>query len=283
VQSQSAHVADNIVAFVPGKAGSGASTTVLHVAASLAQDWKQRVLVMEADSQSGTLALLVNLEAESEHSIMKALEESQSLHDDMWKGLLSRAHGFDLLPMPTTKTDAEISGWEYQRLLTFARPRYDLVLMDLPELAEVAVEAMANQAKAIYVVTAPDKASLLMARRRIDELRSRGAPDRRVSVVLNRCWERNLETQKLVKSPEIEKILEHPVSAMLPHEDSLLRRPLSDTSLVAPHTELAHAFLCFAAALAGKEPPPPPPPAVPVPEPKLNLKSLFKSKVLQRA
>ncbi|MGH7752791.1 MAG: AAA family ATPase, partial [Gemmatimonadales bacterium] len=69
-------MADNIVAFVPGKSGSGASTVALHAAAELARHWRQRVLLVESDAQSGALATWLAIEADPEHCVIKALEES---------------------------------------------------------------------------------------------------------------------------------------------------------------------------------------------------------------
>ena len=167
VAAQAATVTENIIAFQPGKAGSGASTLAVQSAALLAQEWQKKVLVVEGDFGSGALAAQQGLEVEPERSIVKALEESQFLDDRKWAALIYKAHDFDLLPMPTIKADAEVSQWEYRRVLTYARSRYEVIVVDLPEIPGPATEAIVGQAKSIYLVTTPDKIGRASCRERV--------------------------------------------------------------------------------------------------------------------
>ena len=64
----------NTVAFLPAKAGSGASTTALNVAGSLAPYWRQNVLLIETDLHSGCLS--VALQLEPAHTIVEVLAEN---------------------------------------------------------------------------------------------------------------------------------------------------------------------------------------------------------------
>jgi Mrp family chromosome partitioning ATPase len=56
---------ENLVAFLPGKAGSGASTVVLQTALVIAQDLKRRTLVLEGDLHSGVLSAMLQVEPKS--------------------------------------------------------------------------------------------------------------------------------------------------------------------------------------------------------------------------
>ncbi|MBI3667209.1 MAG: AAA family ATPase [Acidobacteria bacterium] len=300
VAAKAAGVRDNVIAFLPAKAGNGATTTASRLAASLAQDWQQKLLLLEADLESGALAVLLGLEPE--HSIIDALEQSQWLTDALWSTLPSKVHGFELLPMPGARSSAAISRWEYQRVLTFARARYDTVIVDLPELVDDATEAIVHQAKVVYIVCTPEKPSLFLARRRVDELTLRRAPESRLQIVLNRCRDQG------AKREEIEKFLERKVSFILPDEDRYFRpeaeppsvradglpqagrqdsrllparreaTPGAAPGIPAPaRSELAEAYFSFARILAGVEPPPPPPPP---PEPKTGLRFLFRHRAI---
>ena len=55
----------NILAFVPAKAGGGCSTVAFHVAAALAAEHK-KVLLMECDQRSGPLSLMLDLERQKD-------------------------------------------------------------------------------------------------------------------------------------------------------------------------------------------------------------------------
>jgi pilus assembly protein CpaE len=269
IQAQTAGVPDNIVVFVPSKAGSGATTTALHVAAALAQDLHKRPLLLEADLRSGPLAPLLGLRPSN--STLDALESSQWMTDTIWRRLVTQAQGLDVLLMPGAGKRAMLSRWEYQRLLTFVRTRYDAVLVDLPELLDEATEAILGQAKFVYVVVAPERSSLFLARRRINELKAVGAADTRIRIVLNRCW------QAEQNSREAEELLGRPVAVMLPNDELFLRRPISDTGLVSRESDLGRAFSTFARTIFSLESAPPEPPA---PEAKASLRSLFRSRVL---
>src|SRR5713226_5685939 len=246
IQAHASVFADNIIAFLPSKGGSGATTAALHAAISLARDWNKSVLLLEGDSHCGALAALLDLEPA--HSVLDALEGSQWLGDAMWERLVTKTHGIDLLPMPATAAAVTFSRWEYQRLLTFVRSHYDFVIADLPELMDSATEAVISEAKLLYMVATPEKGSLFLARRRVGELVSRGAREDRIRMVLNRC------PAKSAKCEEAEEMLGYPVSVVLPPEDSLLRRAPSEGPVVSWDSELGKAFRAFARVLAGVGP-----------------------------
>jgi DNA-binding NarL/FixJ family response regulator len=67
-----------VVAFLPAKAGNGASTAALHFAGTLAQA-RQKVLLLDADLHSSVLALVLNLDPA--HSILDALDNAAELTD----------------------------------------------------------------------------------------------------------------------------------------------------------------------------------------------------------
>lgn len=268
-QARSSAVADNIIAFLPAKAGSGATTVALNVAAALRRDFCKRTLLLETDAQSGCLAALLDLEPPS--STIEALENSQWMSDAMWSRTVAQAQGLDLLPMPLAKNPSPVSRWEYQRLLTFVRARYDMIIADMPELADEALEAVVTQAKTLYVVANPEKSSLFLARRRIDELLARGAPDGHIQIVLNRFWQREDAHQALA---QIQKELGRRIAVLLPDDESVWRSGNGAAPLIRKEAPLGAAIGSFACMLAGvKLPPPPPPP----PEPKSGLRGLFRT------
>jgi Flp pilus assembly CpaE family ATPase len=89
---------------------------------------------------------------------------------------------------------------------------------------------------------------LSLVRRRIDQLKSRGVEDSHIHVTLNRCWQRGWDFE------EVEKSLERPVSVALPYDETLLRKPPSDVSLIDRHSDLGKTLRSFARVLAGKQP-----------------------------
>src|ERR1700722_5311093 len=78
-----AGIHENLIAVLPGKAGSGASTVVLHTARFIAQELKHRVLVMEGDLHSGVLSAMLHIEPRS--SIREALAEASGMDNLNWQ------------------------------------------------------------------------------------------------------------------------------------------------------------------------------------------------------
>jgi Flp pilus assembly CpaE family ATPase len=173
-----------VFAFQPAKAGSGATTTALFVAHILATLAEKRVLVIECDLHAGPISTLCSLRPD--HSIVDALEELPLLTDESWNALVSHTGGIDVLSSVSRLGVRPVSPWEYQRLLSFVRPRYDFVVADLPELLNDAAEVVARAAEAVFVVTAPSAPSVYLAARRRNDLEARGVGAAKVKFIVNR-------------------------------------------------------------------------------------------------
>jgi pilus assembly protein CpaE len=241
---QESEAADNVVAFLPGKAGSGSTTVALNTAGFLAHDHKQRVLLIETDIHSGPLSVLLKLNPE--YSIIDALENCQWLKDEVWSKLVSQAHGLDLLLAPGPTKVARLGESNCRRLLAFVRPRYDTIIVDLPEVINDATQAIVTQASRVYVVCTSDPPSLALARRRIQELQTKGVWASRLKIVLNRF------TDKDPKVAQIEQVLEREVSVVVPNDYPHVRQAIQNGALVSGSSKLGKAFSSFAQVLVNR-------------------------------
>jgi len=68
---------EKLLAFLPAKAGCGASTVGLNVAARLANDTRQKVLLIDADLRSGLLSEMLKVNAT--YSVVNALQDARVL------------------------------------------------------------------------------------------------------------------------------------------------------------------------------------------------------------
>src|SRR5438045_3059693 len=73
---------ENLVAFLPAKAGSGCTTVALNTAGRLAGALGHKVLLIEGDLNSGVLSILLNVKAP--RSLLDALENSSRLDYSLW-------------------------------------------------------------------------------------------------------------------------------------------------------------------------------------------------------
>jgi MinD-like ATPase involved in chromosome partitioning or flagellar assembly len=174
----------SVFAFLPAKAGSGATTIALLVANILSKTVHKKVLLLECDLHAGPVSMLYDIRPQ--YSIMDALEDSHRLTDERWRQLTTKMDGVDILPSLSQQGVRRVSSWAYHRLLAFARSRYDLIICDLPEVVNEATEVVVRTAKAVLVVTTPSAPSLFLAARRRYDLEQRGVGASNVKYILNR-------------------------------------------------------------------------------------------------
>ncbi len=231
---------ENLLAFLPAKAGSGCTTVALNTSGSLAELGK-KVLLIEADLNSGVLPILVDAKAPG--SLLDALENSSQLDYTMWSTCVVRKLGIDLLMAGRSKP---FPSWNnYHHLLEYVSSRYDHIVVDLPEVANDATEEILKRARFAFIVCTPELPSLKLAQRRCRELESRGVPANRIGIIVNRWHESD------ITEPDIEQTLDHAVAAIFPNDYSSVRHAMANSRLVDRGTELGKTFLSLAKFVAG--------------------------------
>jgi pilus assembly protein CpaE len=241
IHSRRSDLLENLIAFVPAKAGCGCTTIALNVAGRLAEDLGQKVLLMEADLNSGILSILLNVK--SHRSLLDALENSSQLDYSLWTSCIVQKYGIDLLLSNRSKP---FPSWgNYHHLLEFARSRYGTIVVDLPEVVNDATEEILRRAKFVFVVCTPEVAPLKLAQRRCVELESRRIPPNRIGIIVNRWHHTD------VKEADVENVLEHGVAAIFPNDYVSVQEATQNCRLVDKETELGKTFLSLARILAG--------------------------------
>jgi pilus assembly protein CpaE len=238
-------VHQNLVAFLPGKAGSGASTVVLNTARVIAQELQKRVLVIEGDLHSGVLSAMLNVNPK--FSIREVLAEAPRLDKLNWPRFVTHASGVDFVLTNTALKDPIPSWTHYFQVLRFAAPNYDLMMIDLPEVVNSATAEAVRRARAVFVVSTPELASLKLSKQRCEELKYWGVDPARIQVLLNRGHKSDIGAQ------DAERMLECPVAATFPNDYKTVRRATTDASLIDKRSDLGEAYLAFARMVTGAE------------------------------
>jgi Flp pilus assembly CpaE family ATPase len=235
---------DNIIVFLPAKAGSGASTVALNVTGALANKCGKSSILIEADLHSGPAAMYLNLKPA--HSVLDALSESHNL-DAGWNSLITPVGKFAILPACSVRGNVPMpSPWAYRRLIAFTRHRYDFVVFDLPEVVNIATEAIVTSAKMVYVVCTPEVPSLTLARKRAAGLIQRGVREDRVQVVLNRYAKDGPDPAAIAE------ILGYPIGQVIPNDYSSLWDANIQRCLVSDRSAVGCSFEEFAWNLTGR-------------------------------
>jgi Flp pilus assembly CpaE family ATPase len=236
---------ENLLAFLPGKAGSGASTVVFYTAQMIAQELKRRVLVIEADLHSGSLSAMLNVEPRI--SIREVLAARPRVDSLSWPRSVTSAGGVDFL-LTNTAIKEPVPSWaHYFQILRFVVPKYDLVMVDLPEVVNPATVEIVSRARAVFVVGTPELASLNLSKQRFQELSRWGVDPGRIQMLLNRLHKSDLAPK------DAEKILDHPVAATFPNDYKTVRRALAEGGALDKRSDLAEAYRAFARMLTGVE------------------------------
>ena len=231
---------ENLLAFLPAKAGSGCTTVALNTSGCLAGLGK-KVLLIEADLNSGVLPILVN--AAAPRSLLDALENSSQLDYTLWSSCVVQKLGIDLLMAGRSKP---FPSWNnYHHLLEYVKLRYDNIVVDLPEVANDATEEILKRARFALIVCTPELPSLKLAQRRCRELESRGVPANRIGIIVNRWHESDIQER------DIEQTLDHAVAAIFPNDYASVQAATVNSGLIDRGTDLGKTFLSLAKLVAG--------------------------------
>jgi len=233
---------ENVVAILPAKAGGGATTIAMNAAARLAGVFGKRVLVCESDLHSGVIAELLGLKANA--SMQQTLESADSAETLIWPRHVCHKDGVDFL-LTRRGNNAYRPRWhDYHHLLSFVSPRYDTVLVDMPDQIDDATAEVVQCAKRVYVTTTPEILSLCLAHERIAELRAMGVDATNIRVIVNR--EHSTEMQ----SRQIEEILKCPVELVIPNDYPAVRAAALARTFVDGRTTLGRSYEKFAGLMA---------------------------------
>lgn len=230
--------------FLPSKAGSGCSTTVVNTAAALARDAGKRVLVLDGDLRSSILAILLG--CEPTRSIQSVLTNINLIDRNRFPDCAHRVQGVDYL-FSSRSVDTAPPDWsDYFHLLAMVKPLYDVVLVDLPELVNSATYELVRRAERTFVVTTPEIPAMTLARHRIEELQRLRLQENQIALLVNR-WHRSDPSPE-----EIGRMVHRDVSMVFPNDYPVIRTAIVGGRPVSERSRLGQAFSEFALELIGK-------------------------------
>lgn len=235
---------EKLLSFLPAKAGSGCTTVVANTAAALAR-LGRKVLVIEADLRSGVLPFLLDLRVR--HSLQGLLSDSSAIDSFRVHNCVEQAHEVDWL-LSSRAIDAPLPCWyDYFRLLEAVRPRYDFILVDLPELVNAATVEFVRRSRRVYAVCTPELLSMRLCQQRLAELEHWSVPTERTQLVVNRWHADDLAPA------EVERTIGRPVAQILPNSYPAVRAAATEGRPVDPESRLGQVYAEFASRVAGVE------------------------------
>jgi pilus assembly protein CpaE len=199
---------DHFFAFMPAKAGVGASTIAANTTWAFSQMEKINVLLTDFDMASGVIEFLFN--AEHDRNLADATAHGKQLDDDAWRSLIKKVGNIDLLLSGAPRVGEGIPRIQVSQLIEFARRNYNVVGADLPDTFDETSLAVLRDANKILLVTTPELPALRLAHLKVQLLQKLALYDK-VSLLVNRVTPR-ME----LSFSEIEKTVGLPVYMSFP-------------------------------------------------------------------
>jgi pilus assembly protein CpaE len=240
---------DSVFAFLPAKAGSGATTIAVNTCLALSKMKDMHVLLADLDLNSGLVGFMLSMN-NTAHSIVDAAENALDLDENLWPKLVSSKDNLDVLPAGKLSPGIRIEGTQIRHILGYARRHYSAICVDLSGMMERYTLEVLHEAKRVYLVTTSELPALHLAREKLAFLRSQEL-DGRVSVILNRYQKRGQ-----IAPEEIEKLFGMPVHMTIPNDYAGVHAALTAAKQVSPSSALGSRFRELAESMVNKKPAP---------------------------
>ncbi len=245
-EPQSSAKSGAVYAVVPGKAGCGASTLATYMAIELKRSEVGRVLLVDADFTTGSIAFLLKLKAG--FHLGDAVRDSDRLDEEMWSRLAAQYQGIDVLPAPeSASTRVEIGSDAAMELLSFWRKHYQAVVLDLAGAYAPGFEfaALADQ---VLLVTTNELAALHATRRTMECLENARVDRSRLRLVVTRYT-----PATGLKREAVETALKLEPYALLSNDYDAVQAAILDGKPLNPSTPLGRSIHALVEHLLGKE------------------------------
>jgi pilus assembly protein CpaE len=237
---------DSVFAFLPAKAGSGATTIAVNTSLALSKITKKGVLLADLDLNSGLVGFMLLL-TNTQYTIVDAAENSLELDENLWPKIVSSKDNLDVLPVGRLSPGFRIEAAQIRHILNYARRQYSVICVDLSGMMERYSIEILQEAKRVYLVTTAELPALHLAREKLGFLRDQNLADK-VSILLNR-------SQKKGQLPleEMEKLFGMPVFMTFPNDYSGVHKALTAGKQVDPKSALGSCIQELAESMAAKK------------------------------
>jgi pilus assembly protein CpaE len=226
-----------LLVFLGAKGGSGVTTLACNFAVSLAQESRQKTLLIDLNLPLG--GATINLGIKAEHSIVDAFQNLKRLDSSFLSSLLEKHDsGLSVLAAPSEMAvTAQFSEDAVDKLLEVARRDFDYVVVDAGARLDLQHTHLFDESATIYLVTQVGLAELRNSNRLISRLSAPGSP--KLEIVINRYDPLNLE----IAEEHITEALTRPAEWKIPNDYAAVRRMQSTaTPIVQDDSVISRAI-----------------------------------------
>lgn len=237
---------NQIISFLPSKAGVGATTLALNVSAALARGKEGSLLLTDMDLNSGMLRFLLKLA--TEYSLVDAVENSATMDENIWPQLISSKLGMDVLHAGRVNPNLRVEPTQVHNLIQFMRRNYEALVFDMSgNLERYSIEVM-QESRQVFLVCTPEIPSLHLAREKMGFLKTLGL-DTKVSLLLNRAQKKPPFTVA-----QVEELVGAKVVASFSNDYFAVSRATTAGQMLEPQSVIGQQCAAFAAGLLERRP-----------------------------
>ncbi len=238
-----------LVCFVPAGGGNGASTVALHAANAMSGSLGKKVLLVDFDFQSGTIAFRLGLKPE--FTLVDAAMRADTLAE-LWERLSCQRNGFQVLAAPPSFRDMPSESLRrLPEVFHSAVRAYPWILVDLPPGTFSACEMVLLLADAVYLICTPEVMSLHLARRRLEQFLEMGIPREKIQLVVNR-----VDAEHSLGLQQIETAVGLPVTCALSNDYEAVNAAILKGELIDMESGLGIELYNLGCRIVGVEPRP---------------------------
>ena len=238
---------DRLFCFLPSKPGVGASTIAVQVALAAAKAGSERVFLGDFDLGCGSISFL--LRSQTDYSIQDAAERVFELDENLWPQIVYKKGNLDVANAGPLRLKQTIEARHTRQLVDYLRRSYNMVIADLSGVMDGHSLELMQEAKQIFIVTAPDLAALHLARRKVQFLEERQLADK-VAVLFNRASRSQVFTPK-----ELQDSIGAPVWMSFPEDTKTVNESVTAASEVNAASEFARQIRALADNLTSRKGP----------------------------
>jgi pilus assembly protein CpaE len=235
-----------LLVFLSAKGGSGATTLACNFAVSLAQESRQKTLLIDLNLPLGDVA--INLGIQAQFSITSAFQNSSRLDAHFLAGLLvQHSSGLYVLAAPSELAPTYVSSDVIDKLLVVACQSFDYVVVDAGSRLDLQRKHLFDDSATVYLVTQVGIPELRNSHRLITELSAEGSP--KLEIVINRYDPSSME----IDEKHITNALTRPAHWKIPNNYAAVRRMQNTATPLSEHSSsIARVIRQMARAACGQ-------------------------------
>lgn len=223
---QSRRAPKKFFVFMGAKGGCGVTTVAANFAVALAQESREKTLLIDLGVPLGDAA--INLGMSAEYSTANAFQDSGRLDTSFLRSLLAKhSSGLSVLPAPTEFSPHLATVEAMDKLLTVARQSFVYVVVDIGSRVDLMGTSLFGESSVLYLITQVGVSELRNANRLITQYFS--TREQNLQIVLNRYTPHAM----IFDEQQIAKALTRPALWKIPDDYPTARRTRSTATPIA--------------------------------------------------